>query len=71
MASCARCAGTDSSAHARVLSGDFTEEAGMAAATDLLDSTLPTAVVCANDHCAIGVMDRLRRAGVSVPSRFR
>ncbi|NTY61728.1 LacI family DNA-binding transcriptional regulator [Mycolicibacterium sphagni] len=54
---------------ARVIAGDFTEEAGMLAATELLDSALPTAVVCVNDYVAIGVMDRLRRAGVSVPER--
>lgn len=53
----------------RVLAGDFTEDAGMRAATELLETGLPTAVVCANDYSAIGVMDRLRRAGVSVPEQ--
>ena len=28
---------------------------------------LPTAVAAFNDHCAVGVMDRLRRAGIAVP----
>ena len=28
---------------------------------------LPTAVVCANDSLAVGVVDALRRAGVDVP----
>ncbi|WP_137149444.1 LacI family DNA-binding transcriptional regulator [Mycolicibacterium sp. CR10] len=54
---------------ARVLTGDFTEHSGMAAATVLLDTELPTAVVCVNDYCAIGVIDRLRRAGVAVPKQ--
>ena len=30
---------------------------------------LPTAVVCANDRIAIGVLDALRRAGVDVPGQ--
>lgn len=56
-------------AYARVIDGEFTEDAGMRAASELLDAALPTAVVCANDYSAIGVMDRLRRAGVSVPEQ--
>jgi DNA-binding LacI/PurR family transcriptional regulator len=54
---------------AKVISGDFTESAGMQAASELLADGLSTAVVCANDYSAIGVMDRLRRAGVSVPQQ--
>lgn len=51
-----------------VIEGDFTEDAGIAAATELLAAPeLPSAVVCANDHVAIGVLDTLRRAGVDVP----
>ncbi len=30
---------------------------------------LPTAVTTFNDHCAVGVIDRLARAGVAVPER--
>jgi DNA-binding LacI/PurR family transcriptional regulator len=53
----------------RVVAGDFTEAAGMHAAAEMLETGLPTAVVCANDYSAIGVMDRLRRAGISVPEQ--
>jgi DNA-binding LacI/PurR family transcriptional regulator len=52
---------------AAVIEGDFTEAAGMAAAKDLLATGLPTAVVCANDRIAVGVLDTLRRAGVDIP----
>ncbi|MEE3852976.1 LacI family DNA-binding transcriptional regulator [Gordonia sp. LSe1-13] len=47
--------------------GDFTEEAGMEAARSLLESELPTAVVCANDRLAVGVLEVLRRKGVDIP----
>jgi LacI family transcriptional regulator len=48
--------------------GDFTENAGVDAAKTLLTADrLPTAVVCANDRSAVGVLDALRRAGVDVP----
>jgi LacI family transcriptional regulator len=50
-----------------VIDGDFTESAGNAAAQRLLAADLPTAVVCANDRVAVGVVDALRRAGVDVP----
>jgi DNA-binding LacI/PurR family transcriptional regulator len=51
-----------------VIEGDFTENAGVDAAKSLLTAdTLPSAVVCANDRIAIGVLDALRRAGVDVP----
>ena len=33
----------------------------------MLLTDLPTAVVCANDRIAVGVVDALRRAGVDVP----
>lgn len=53
-----------------VIDGDFTENAGMDAAKELLiTQTLPTAVVCANDRSAVGVLDALRRAGVDVPGQ--
>lgn len=54
-------------AHARVVAGAFTEEAGVAAADTMLMGHLPTAVLCANDRIAQGVIDTLRRAGVEVP----
>ena len=50
-----------------VIEGDFTESAGIVAAQRLLATGLPTAVVCANDRVAVGVVDALRRAGVDVP----
>jgi LacI family transcriptional regulator len=52
---------------ADVIEGDFTEGAGIAAAQRLLAGELPTAIVCANDRIAVGVVDALRRAGVDVP----
>jgi len=46
----------------------YLEEAGSRAARTLLhEGTLPTAVVTANDHCAVGLIDTLLRAGVRVP----
>jgi DNA-binding LacI/PurR family transcriptional regulator len=54
--------------HAMVLPGDFTEEAGVAAAERLLAAgDLPTAVFAANDLVAAGLLDRLEVAGVGVP----
>jgi len=53
---------------ARIVAGDFTEDAGTAAAEELLASSeLPTAVFAANDLVAIGLIDRLYREGVRVP----
>ncbi|MDO0975847.1 LacI family DNA-binding transcriptional regulator [Mycolicibacterium frederiksbergense] len=53
-----------------VRSGGLTEREGAAAATAMLaESELPTAVFAFNDRCALGVLDVLIRAGVSVPQR--
>lgn len=54
----------------RVIGGDHTEAAGARAARLLLDEgrPLPTAVVAYNDHCAVGLLDTLNRAGVEVPA---
>lgn len=53
---------------ARVVAGGWVEAAGARAAREMLDSgDLPTAVVAANDRCAIGVLDVFVRAGVRVP----
>jgi DNA-binding LacI/PurR family transcriptional regulator len=53
---------------AHVLRGEFTEDAGAAAAEELLRARrLPTAVFAANDLVAIGLIDRLDRDGVRVP----
>jgi DNA-binding LacI/PurR family transcriptional regulator len=54
--------------HVQCIEGDFTEHAGIDAAKVLLTAeALPSAVVCANDRIAVGVLDALRRAGVDVP----
>ena len=54
----------------RVLPGDPTEAAGARAARTLLaeGSGLPSAVVAYNDHCALGLLDALSRAGIDVPA---
>ena len=55
--------------HARVIGGDFTEDAGTAAARELLaGGELPTAVFAANDIVAAGLLGGLERAGVAVPA---
>jgi DNA-binding LacI/PurR family transcriptional regulator len=56
--------------HVRVIGGDHTEAAGARAARLLLDEEgpLPSAVVAYNDHCALGLLDALSRAGVEVPA---
>ncbi|MEQ4724225.1 LacI family DNA-binding transcriptional regulator [Nonomuraea sp. B19D2] len=52
----------------RVLPGDHTEESGKTAGETLLhDDRLPTAVLAGNDRCAMGLMNALSRAGVSIP----
>jgi DNA-binding LacI/PurR family transcriptional regulator len=57
--------------HVRVIPGDHTEAAGARAARLLLDQgrPLPSAVVAYNDHCALGLLDALSRAGVEVPAQ--
>jgi DNA-binding LacI/PurR family transcriptional regulator len=47
--------------------GGYTEDEGAEAAQKLLAGRLPSAVIAANDPCAIGVLDTVLRAGVSVP----
>jgi DNA-binding LacI/PurR family transcriptional regulator len=54
--------------HTRVISGEYTEQAGVRAAEQLLrEPTMPDAIFAANDRCAIGILDVLTRAGVRVP----
>jgi DNA-binding LacI/PurR family transcriptional regulator len=54
---------------ATVIPGDFTEEAGVAAAERLLrEPELPTAVFAANDLVAVGLIDRLEQDGVRIPA---
>jgi DNA-binding LacI/PurR family transcriptional regulator len=53
---------------AQVFPGEYTEIAGARAAEKILASeSLPTAVIAANDECALGVLDSMLRAGVNVP----
>jgi DNA-binding LacI/PurR family transcriptional regulator len=53
---------------ATVIPGEFTEEAGVAAAEELLRRpSLPTAVFAANDLVAVGLIDRLEQDGVNIP----
>jgi DNA-binding LacI/PurR family transcriptional regulator len=52
----------------RVVPGGYEEAAGaLAARTLLAEPDLPTAVIAANDRCAIGLLDVFLRAGVRVP----
>lgn len=52
----------------RIIAGDFNEEAGEAAAREILDSsTLTDAVFAANDSMAIGCLHILRTSGKRVP----
>ena len=56
------------SRHALVIGGDFTEEAGVNAAGELLARReLPTAIFAANDMVAAGLLGGFDRAGIDVP----
>ena len=56
------------SSHIRVLAGGQTERDGLRAAAELLRlNPLPTAVCAFNDHCALGVLDALTKAGKRIP----
>jgi DNA-binding LacI/PurR family transcriptional regulator len=53
----------------RVVAGDHTEEAGLRAVPLLTGGgALPTAVIAFNDRVAIGLLDALSRAGITVPA---
>jgi DNA-binding LacI/PurR family transcriptional regulator len=54
--------------HVRIFAGGTGEVHGWRAAEELLtQDQLPTAVATFNDHCAVGLIDRLSGAGVAVP----
>jgi DNA-binding LacI/PurR family transcriptional regulator len=54
--------------HVRVVTGGDSERDGRGAAAELLrHERFPTAVCAFNDHCALGVIDTLAKAGVRVP----
>jgi DNA-binding LacI/PurR family transcriptional regulator len=54
--------------HMRILAGGTGEVDGWQAAEELLRGDhLPTAVTTFNDHCAVGLIDGLTRAGIAVP----
>jgi DNA-binding LacI/PurR family transcriptional regulator len=54
--------------HMRILAGGTGEVDGRQAAEELLrGDQLPTAVTTFNDHCAVGLIDGLTRAGIAVP----
>ena len=55
-------------AEIRVVPGGYTEDQGARAGATLLAEGLPTAVIAANDLCAIGLLDTVLRAGVRVPA---
>ncbi|WP_275295425.1 LacI family DNA-binding transcriptional regulator [Amycolatopsis sp. La24] len=53
---------------ARIVPGEYSEDAGMAAAQKLLgEDRLPTAILAANDRCAVGLMHAFGRAGLELP----
>ncbi|MCU1607594.1 MAG: transcriptional regulator, LacI family [Modestobacter sp.] len=55
----------------RVLPGSHTEEAGLRAAPKLMGGDAPvTAAVAFNDRVAVGLLDALNRAGISVPGQM-
>ncbi len=56
---------------ARIEPGDFTEQVGQTAGSMLLrGSKVPTAVTCANDVTAVGLLSAAREAGISVPEEL-
>lgn len=53
------------------LEGDFTLQSGVMAARKWLDmDERPTALLCANDETAIGLISELHQCGVNVPSQL-
>jgi LacI family transcriptional regulator len=52
--------------------GEFTQEAGYLATRSLLSDAhpRPTAIVCANDYCAMGALLALNEAGLAIPQEM-
>lgn len=53
--------------HLRIIDGEFTEQDGVEAASRFVAEGLPTAVTCANDLVALGLLAGFADAGVRVP----
>lgn len=54
-------------ADAQVSARDFTYQAGLSAATTLLEQSTPDAIVCANDLLAIAALNVATRRGLRIP----
>jgi LacI family transcriptional regulator len=52
----------------QVVRGDFTEQSGYRAARQLIAAGAPEAIFAANDTMAIGCLQALREAGLSIPA---
>lgn len=52
-----------------IIYGDFWYDSGIKLADDLLDGTvsMPEAVICASDHMALGLIEKLTLGGVKIP----
>lgn len=50
-----------------IVQGDFSEESGRDAAWEIIGSGRPGAIFCANDMMAVGCLEALRQAGLSIP----
>ena len=56
--------------HIKIIPGDYTQEAGISAAPEILNSTM-TAVFIGNDERAVGLAGAALRAGVATPNNFQ
>ncbi len=54
----------------RIVDGDFSEQSGRDAARAFIGDDRPDAIFCANDMMAIGCLEALKDAGVSVPDEI-
>ena len=66
-----RAAMAEAGAEPLAVAGGYTREAGAEAAQALAGlDPLPTAVIAANDYCAMGVISALRDLGISIPDEI-